>query len=73
MGWSQSWFPLSQASEEGSKTAQFEGRWGHMDCCRLDLVVVVLSTVLLAKGSSRMVLLHRVVAFVASSLYDVRP
>lgn len=44
-----------------------------MDCCRLDLVVVVLSTVLLAKGSSRMVLLHRVVAFVASSLYDVRP
>lgn len=70
MRWSRSWFPLSQASKEGSKPAQSEDRWGHIDCCGLDLVV--LSTVLLAKGSSRMVLLHRVVAFVVSSLYNVK-
>lgn len=28
------WFPLSQASKEGSKRAQSEGRWGHMACLR---------------------------------------
>lgn len=41
-----------------------------MACCGLDLVVF--STVFLAKGSSNMVLLHRMVAFIASSLYHVK-
>lgn len=35
-------------------------------------LLVVLSTVLLAKGSPHMVLLHGVVASVASSLYDMK-